>query len=205
MFITFEGIDFCGKTTQVRLLEKYFTDSGREVLVLREPGGTVISEQIREVLLSKKYSGMFSTTEILLFSASRAQLVREVIEPALSQNKIVILDRFYDSTTAYQGNGRGLSLEEVNFINKMAVQNTIPNITFFLDISIEEMLVRKNKRNSDELDRIEESDFNFFIKVRDAYITLSNIESNRFFRINAEQPVEVVHRIIIDQVKRIKL
>src|SRR5512134_2324932 len=117
MFITFEGIDCCGKTTQAKLLIDKLQSLNHPVLFLREPGGTTISEKIREVLLDKKNLKMIQVTELLLFSASRAQLVSEVIKPALIQNKIVICDRYHDSTTAYQGYGRGLTLGAVKTIN----------------------------------------------------------------------------------------
>src|ERR1035437_7478026 len=117
MFITFEGIDFCGKSTQVQLLQKYLENKGERVVIIREPGGTDISEKIRDILLDKKNFKMVTEAEIFLFSASRAQLVREKIRPFLDKGYYVISDRFHDSTTAYQGYGRGLPIESVEHIN----------------------------------------------------------------------------------------
>ncbi|HAB52254.1 MAG TPA: dTMP kinase, partial [Ignavibacteriales bacterium] len=131
MFITFEGIDFCGKSTQVELLRKYLTDRKKIVEIIREPGGTTISEMVRSVLLDKVHENMCSETEIFLFSASRAQLVREKIRPYLMKGYYVISDRFHDSSTAYQGFGRGLSVDAIINIHNLAIGETIPDITFF--------------------------------------------------------------------------
>ena len=131
MFITFEGIDCCGKSTQARQLATRLEESGREVLMLREPGNTRLSEHVREILLNKQYTEMNERTELLLFAASRAQLVAEVILPALADDKIVICDRFYDSTVAYQGYGRQLPLEDIIHINRIATQELVPDMTFF--------------------------------------------------------------------------
>ncbi len=143
MFITFEGLDFCGKSTQVKLIKKYFEDSGKEVELIREPGGVQISEKIRNILLDNKNSEMFSETELLLFSASRAQLVREKIIPYLKSGKVVISDRFLDSSIAYQGFGRGLNKEFVIELQKFAIGEAVPDITFFIDIPIAEVMKRK--------------------------------------------------------------
>jgi len=167
MLVSFEGLDFCGKSTQVELLVNYLTRKGKKVKVIREPGGTVISEKIRDILLDKKNDKMHIEAEILLFSASRAQLVREVIQPYLNDGYYVITDRFYDSTTAYQGFGRQIPLDFVQAINMFAVGGTIPGVTFFIDIPIEESDKRKKHRNGGELDRIEMSKRSFYEKVRD--------------------------------------
>ena len=134
MFITFEGIDFCGKSTQIELLKSYLLKNKKKVQVLREPGGTEISEKIRTMLLDKENSKMLMEAEFLLFSASRAQLVREKIRPYLDEGIYVISDRFHDSSTAYQGYGRRISIEVILSIHKLAIGNTIPDITFFIDI-----------------------------------------------------------------------
>ena len=142
MFITFEGLDFCGKSTQVKLLEENLKGKGQQVKIIREPGGTNISEEVRKILLDKNNSEMFIETELLLFSASRAQLVREIIIPLLEKNYYVISDRFHDSSIAYQGFGRGLDVQSVIEIQNFAIGKSIPRISFFIDIPIEVMLER---------------------------------------------------------------
>lgn len=144
MFITFEGIDFCGKSTQVRLLEEYLSKKNKRIEIIREPGGTKISESIRELLLDNKNSEMMIETELLLFTASRAQLVNERIVPWLKEGYFVISDRFHDSSIAYQGYGRGISVDTVKTIQNFAINKAIPDITFFIDISLEEAAKRKN-------------------------------------------------------------
>lgn len=200
MLITFEGIDFCGKSTQIKLLEKHFEKLNKKIKIIREPGGTEISEKIREILLDKSNNKMFMETEILLFSASRSQLVREKIKPFLDQNFYVICDRFFDSTTAYQGFGRGISYQSVESINKLAVGNLIPDLTFFIDISIEEAEKRKGNIAGEKLDRIENSNNEFFIKVRNGYNELAKKE-NRFRIINGEDLIENIHKKIIKEIE----
>lgn len=196
MFITFEGIDFCGKSTQIKLLKKYFEEKGKEVLLIREPGGAGISELVRTILLDKNNLAMHPETEILLFSASRSQLVREVILPSLKKNKIILADRFFDSTTAYQGYGRGLNLEVVNTINRFAIGDAIPKLTFLIDISVEEAARRKAKIKGEKLDRIEVSDNDFYNRVRGGYLKIAN-EEKRFRIIDGSLPVDEVHEKII--------
>lgn len=203
MLITFEGIDFCGKSTQIKLLEKYLVNNKIETKIIREPGGTEISELIRDILLDKKNNLMFMETEILLFSASRSQLVREKIKPFIEKNYYVICDRFFDSTTAYQGYGRGISPSAVESVNKLAVGELIPDLTFFIDISIEEANNRKQKMNGDSLDRIENSNNEFFIKVRNGYLEIAKREK-RFRIINGENSVENIHQQIINEIEIFK-
>jgi len=143
MFISFEGLDSSGKTTQAQLLVDDFTKSGKEVLFLREPGGTEVSEHIRTILLDKRNSKLSNRAELLLFSAARAQLVAEVIAPALKAGKAVVCDRFFDSTTAYQGYGRGLDIEEVKALNRIAVGGTLPDLTLFVNVDLEEIRRRR--------------------------------------------------------------
>src|ERR1051325_1678028 len=154
MFITFEGLDFSGKSTQARLLQKYFQTNNLSSILIREPGGTPISEKIRQILLDKVNSEMISLTEFLLFSASRAQLIHEVIKPNLEKGNIVICDRYYDSSTAYQGYAGQLETENVNKVNHFATGNLIPDITFLIDVKPEVSLERAARR-SEHLDRIE--------------------------------------------------
>ena len=202
MFITFEGLDFCGKSTQVELLIKYLEERGKKAKVIREPGGTDISEQVRKVLLEKKNSEMFNETELLLFSSSRAQLVREKIIPDLQNGIYVISDRFHDSTTAYQAFGRNLNREFVKNLNSFVIENALPDITFFIDIPVEEVEKRKSIKKN-ELDRIEVSERNFYTNVRIGYNTLAKSES-RFRVIDGMRTIEEIHRQIIEEVEKIE-
>ncbi len=199
MFITFEGLDFCGKSTQVKLLKDYLVRNKKRVNVLREPGGTILSEKIREILLDKENSQMEMETELLLFSSSRSQLVRELIIPLLKDGYYVISDRFHDSTTAYQGYGRGISLDFVEHLNKFVIQNALPDITFFIDIPVEEVIRRKSKIDLFELDRIELSKSNFYENVRKGYLNISEKEK-RFFKIDGTLLIDEIHSIIIDKI-----
>lgn len=198
MFITFEGIDFSGKTTQIRLLEEYLKSAGEKVHIVREPGGTAISEKIRELLLDKNYYEMCSEAEIFLFSASRAQLVRELIKPMLEEGYFVISDRFHDSTTAYQGYGRGVDLDTVCKINELAIGDVIPDLTFFLDLDEVEAQKRKDLLPVSKLDRIESANLEFFRKVREGYLYLSKSEK-RFRLINGSLSVEEIHKRIVKE------
>ncbi|MGQ9644079.1 MAG: dTMP kinase [Ignavibacterium sp.] len=203
MFITFEGIDFCGKSTQVELLKNYFERKGKSVQVIREPGGTEISEKIRDILLDKKNNKMFMETELFLFSASRAQLVREKINPFIKQGEIVISDRFHDSSTAYQGFGRGLPIDAVLNVHKLAIGETIPDITFIIDIPVEVAVKRKSEKTHQELDRIEVSSNDFFEKVRNGYLTLAKNEK-RFRVIDGTQSIETIHHLIINYIEELE-
>lgn len=203
MFITFEGIDFSGKSTQVELLNEYLVKQNKNVLLIREPGGTEISEKIREILLDKKNNAMVMETELLLFSASRAQLVREVIRPHLQKGYYVISDRFHDSSTAYQGFGRGLSVDAVINIHNLAIGNTIPDITFFIDIPNEVAIKRKQKVEHSSLDRIEISDNSFYERVREGYLYLSKKEK-RFKVIDGTQSIDSISEKIISEIKLVE-
>ncbi|MCG8344549.1 MAG: dTMP kinase [Chlorobiales bacterium] len=202
MLITFEGIDGAGKSTQVKKLKKHLTEKGHEVLTLREPGGTIVAEKIRDLLLESKHE-ITPVGELLLFSASRAELVQNVIMPELERNKVVILDRFYDSTTAYQGYGRGLDLQVLERINSISSFGLEPDLTFFLDISPEDALIRKFSEKSiplafeeNELDRMESSGLAFYQKVRNGYLKLA--ESNkRFVLLNASEKPHDIHSQIV--------
>ena len=166
MFITFEGIDFCGKSTQIELLKKHFISENKKVEIIREPGGTAISEKIRELLLSKIHKEMFMEPEIFLFSASRAQLVREKIQPLLDEGYYVLSDRFHDSTTAYQGYGRGVDLDTVNKINHLAIDGTLPDLTFIIDIPVEVAESRKMEKPemSDDVTKDEGASINRMVE-----------------------------------------
>ena len=203
MFITFEGIDFCGKSTQVKLLKDYLIQQKKEVYLIREPGGTEISEKIREILLDKKNNAMVMETEIFLFSASRAQLVREVIRPYLQKGFYVISDRFHDSSTAYQGFGRGLSVDAILNIHNLAIGDTIPDITFFIDIPIDVAIERKKKIAHSDLDRIEVSDNNFYERVREGYLYLAKKEE-RFRVIDGTQNIDQINEQIVKEIKSLE-
>lgn len=200
MFITFEGIDFCGKSTQVGLLRDYLLEQKKDVHLIREPGGTEISEKIREILLDKKNNAMVMETEIFLFSASRAQLVREVIRPYLQRGYYIISDRFHDSSTAYQGFGRGLSVDAILNIHNLAIGETIPDVTFFIDIPNRIALDRKRNIAHSDLDRIEVSDNTFYERVREGYLYLSKKEK-RFKVIDGTQSIQQINELIINEIK----
>lgn len=172
MFISFEGIDCSGKSTQIVMLAESLRARGYNVLIVREPGGTNISEHIRSMLLDLNHGEMDTHTELLLFSASRSQLVVERIQPFLADGGIVIADRFHDSTTAYQGYGRGLDIAAIQEIHAVATHGVLPDLTFFLDISVEESLHRRSQR-AGEVDRMEASNTAFFMRVREGYHTIA--------------------------------
>jgi dTMP kinase len=195
MFISFEGIDGSGKSTQAKLLVKRLQEENRLVLFLREPGGTEISEQIRNILLNKKNLKMTQISELLLFSASRAQLVSEVIKPALLNNTVVITDRYVDSTTVYQGHGRGLHLGGIKGINSLATMGLMPKKTFFIDISVQEMYARR-QTNRQEIDRMEMSNEEFYERVRQGYLELAKEEPGRFVTIDGKESIETIHQQI---------
>ena len=197
MFISFEGIDFCGKSTQVELLKKYLLNQNKRVEVIREPGGTELSELVRNILLDKKHFDMSVETEIFLFSASRAQLVREKIRPYLADGIYVISDRFHDSTCAYQGYGRGIPLQSVEHINRLAIGDTIPDITFLIDIPIDVARQRKAIKEESELDRIETTKGNFFERVRNGYLELARNEK-RFKVIDGTKTELEIHKLIVE-------
>ena len=203
MFITFEGIDFCGKSTQVELLKNFLINHNKNVHLIREPGGTEISEKIREILLDKKNNAMVMGTEIFLFSASRAQLVKEVIRPYLQKGYYVISDRFHDSSTAYQGYGRGLPVDTIMKIHNLAIGDTIPDITFFIDIPNEVALQRKSNKTHLDLDRIEISDNLFFERVRAGYLWLAEKEK-RFRIIDGTQSIEKINGLILNEIKSLE-
>jgi len=201
MFITFEGIDFCGKSSQIKLLEEYLLNNKKKVQVIREPGGTKISEKIRHMLLDKENSRMYMQTEFLLFSASRSQLVREKIRPYLDKGFYVISDRFHDSSTAYQGYGRGLPVKVISAISKLAIGDTVPDITFIIDIPVEVAEQRKQAKYKRHLDRIETSDREFYERVRNGYSELAKMES-RFKVLNGEEKIESLHKQIVNEIEK---
>ena len=174
--ISFEGIDGSGKSTQINLLSNWLSEKKIEFIIVREPGGTYISERIREILLDKKNLQLCSESESFLFLSARTQLVTEVIRPALKSGKFVICDRFIDSTMAYQGYGRGMDLFQIEAMNNMAIGECVPGQTFLLDVDIENSIQR---RTDSEDDRMESAGIEFLRKVREGYIKLSSQFSNR--------------------------
>jgi len=196
LFITFEGTEGCGKSTQVELLAERLRALGHRVRVLREPGGTPIGEEIRHTLKHSKVNvTMTYETELLLMNASRAQLVRETIRPALAVGEIVVCDRFYDSTTAYQGYGRGLDLALVKSVIDFAVGDTRPNLTLLLHVPPEVSAERLQSRQSTlpfVRDRIEEGDRYFFERVAQGYEAIAAAEPNRVRVVSGTGAIEVV-------------
>ena len=192
MLINFEGIDGCGKSTQIHLLKQYLEEHGRQVQVYREPGGTSIAEEIRSILLDSK-NNMSVVSELLLFSAARAQLVQEKIIPALNNGATVILDRFYDSTTAYQGYGRSvLPIDEICVLNKMASYGLVPEITFYLRISQKLALERRLKHVQD---RMEMAGNEFYSRVLDGYEKIIK-DNSRFIVLDGAQSIESIAKEI---------
>lgn len=190
MFITFEGVDLCGKTTQAEILVQRLRNSSFDVTFLREPGGTKISELIRNILLDSQNKEMDPITELFLFSASRAQLVREVIIPSLNSGKIVVCDRFYDSTLAYQGYGRGIEIEKIKIVNELASGGLVPDLTFLIDIPVDEIYKRKKEKYGD-FDRMERSGTEFYERVRKGYLEIAKA-SDRFFIIDGKKKIDEI-------------
>ena len=196
LFITFEGTEGCGKSTQIKLLAEHLKAIGHRVRLLREPGGTPIGEEIRHTLKhSANNAAMTAEAELLLMNASRAQLVREIIRPALATGEMVLCDRFYDSTVAYQGYGRELDLRQVQTVIDFAVGGTKPDLTLFLHVPPAVSAERLRARQAGQpvvRDRIEEADREFFARVAHGYEVIAAAEPQRVRRINAAQPVEIV-------------
>jgi len=197
-FITFEGIDGCGKSTQVKMLVENMNSIEKKTILVREPGGTTISEEIREILLHRHLSDISDRTEALLMTGSRAQLTYEVIMPNLINGRNVVADRFYDSTLAYQGGGRKLDLDWLIKLNYFAIYELEPNVTFFIDILPEEASKRKNK----EEDRIEGAGIEFQTLVRNTYLELSIRFKERFIVIDGHDTIENIHESILAELRR---
>ena len=192
-FFTFEGCEGSGKTTQVELLKEHLAERGFEVLVSREPGGTAIGARIREILLDPGQAGMEPLTEALLFAADRAQQVAQVILPAMREGRVVVGDRFVDSSLAYQGVARGLGLEAVARLNEWATGGLEPTLTFYLDMPVEEALARKSFEGHD---RIEGEPAEFHRAVREAYLMLAKLYSHRVVVVDARASREEIHTLV---------
>jgi dTMP kinase len=196
-FITFEGSEGCGKSTQIRRLVERLEGRGVEVILTREPGGTVIGEKIRHLLqYDPEAAGLTDESELLLFAASRAQLVRERILPALEAGKWVVADRFFDSTTVYQGVGRGLDLAAVRSINQFAVGSAIPDLTLLLDLDAATGHARAVQASGAKEDRIESQPLAFFEAVRHGYLELARAEPDRIAMIDASVGIDEVSAAI---------
>jgi len=204
--ITFEGPDGSGKSTQIELLAGHLRLNGWDVLTTREPGGTPIGDQIRNVLHDVGNTDMVFETEILLYSASRAQLVGQVIRPALAQGTVVLSDRYADSTIAYQGYGRGLDLAVLRRITDFATGGLTPDLTIYLDLPVEQGLERKRHaltQHSGEWNRLDQEDVEFHRRVRQGYLELAAAEPKRWLIVDASPTVEEIQRRIREAVKRV--
>ncbi len=189
MFITFEGIDGSGKSTQLQRLAAALEGQGFPVLCTRDPGGTELGREIRHILLHRP--GYVSPQcELFLFMADRAQHVDELIRPALAEGKIVLCDRFIDSTVAYQGGGRGLPIEDIHQLNAMATGGLKPDKTLLFDAPVD-ILLRRAKNRSDA-DRLEQEDIDFYERIRSQYLALAQAEPHRFLIVNAAQPIDAI-------------
>jgi len=187
LFLSFEGGEGSGKSLQARGLADILTERGREVVLTREPGGTAAGERIRDILLHAREIPLSAEAQVLLFSSARAQLVREVIRPALEAGKIVIADRFFDSTVVYQGHGHGVSLQAIREVTTLAVGTLVPDRTFLLDVPVEVGLTRSGWRAEARWDRFEADAIDFHVRVRDAYLRLAAAEPRRFVVIAADR------------------
>ncbi len=197
LFITLEGIEGAGKSTVIDFIENFITNSGYDVVKTREPGGTAIGEQVREILLNKNNDKLTDDTELLLIFAARAQHLSEIILPNLTSNKIVLCDRFIDASYAYQGAGRGIEQSKINLLENWVMPDIKPDLTFLLDLDPKIAFERTNKRS--DADRFESEDIHFFEKIRQYYLERAENEPERFRVINSELSLEDVQ----EQIKNI--
>ena len=197
LFISFEGVDGCGKTTQVKLLRDKLLSEDDRVELVREPGGIKISEEIRKILLNPNNLSMNFQTEALLMIASRAQLTFDLIIPLLEKGNIVLADRFSDSTLAYQGGGRKLDINMLKLINNFATKNLVPDLTFLIDISPDDAMKRANISSPD---RIESAGIDFQNKVRKTYLDLAKEFSHRFIVLDGYKSVNSIHSFIWNRI-----
>ena len=198
-FVSFEGIEGCGKTTQIALLSEYLKKQAVAHTITREPGGTAVGEGIRKILLTSETIHLTAASELLLFYASRSQNIQEKIKPALDRNEMVICDRYYHASMAYQGYGRGIPLDFIHKITNLVCDRYRPDMTFLLDIEPEVGLQRARARNHarpENEGRFEGEDLDFYNKVRDGYLELAS-EDERIQLIYADRPIEAVHRHIL--------
>jgi dTMP kinase len=197
-FITFEGIEGSGKTTQMRLLYEHLRDRDVPVVVTREPGGTVIGERIRAILLDPTTKGLIPRAELFLYGAARLQHIEEVIQPAIDAGKTVLCDRFMDATVAYQGYGRGIPLSEVKVMSSLVTVDLRPDLTILLDLPVETGLRRARERNEADAasatSRFEQEDLEFHQRVREGYLAVAAADRARVRIVPADQPIEKVAR-----------
>lgn len=197
LFITFEGVDGCGKTTQIKLLKEYFEKQGKTVLLTREPGAKGLGVKLREILLN--YDEEVSPNcESFLFLADRAQHIDTIIKPAVERGEIVLCDRHTDSTVAYQGYGRGVDLDRINMLNDIATSGMKPDLTFIFDIDIETSMSRVGK----EKDRMESAGVEFFKRVREGYLNIAKQEPQRVKLLNGSDKIEDIHSKILDIINK---
>ena len=205
-FITFEGIEGSGKSTQIRLLFEFLKGRGVDVKMTREPGGTVIGEKIRGILLDPTTKGLIPRAELFLYAAARLQHIEEVIQPALDEGKVVLCDRFMDATVAYQGYGREVPLNEVKVVNSLVTVDLRTDLTILLDLPVEVGLGRARERNladaASATSRFEEEDLVFHQRVREGYLAIAAAGRNRVKIIPADQPIEKVARQVQSVVTR---
>ncbi|MBI3397672.1 MAG: dTMP kinase [Deltaproteobacteria bacterium] len=206
-FITFEGVEGCGKTTQMEMLKEHLEWKGCQVVATREPGGTELGEKVRNILLNIDVHPLAPWSELLLYSVCRAQLVNEVIKPALKDKKIVLCDRFSDSTIVYQGYARGLNLEAIAHLNKWITEGIMPSITFIMDcppeIGLRRALDRINTRKEgNKEDRFERENVEFHKKIRDGYLRLAKESTDRIKVINGDREISVIHKDICGIVEK---
>ncbi len=199
LFITLEGPEGSGKTTQSKLLADYLEGRGYAVLCTREPGGTGIGEQIREIILSNDNHSIRDETEVLLFSAARAQIVGELIRPALAEGKIVLCDRYADSTLAYQGYGLGLDREALRAITRFATRGLVPDLTFYIDIPVEDGIARKR---AGAMNRLDQKALEYHTRVRAGYLEMAAAEPRRWAIVDGTRPVEVVQNDMRERLER---
>lgn len=197
-FISFEGIEGSGKSTQARLFAEHLKTKGHNVLITEEPGGTKIGIKIRDILLAPE-NNMDPMTELLLYNSSRAQHVRELIYPALLKNVIVITDRFLDSTVAYQGYARGIDLNVIKTLNEIVAPDLKPSVTFLLDLDVEEGL--KRNRDANKKDRFEQEAIEFHERVREGYLRIAEEEPERIKVVDASGSIKEVNRKILEIVE----
>jgi dTMP kinase len=201
MLITFEGIEGCGKTTQINLLCNYLKDKGNVVVKTREPGGTALGEALRKILLQKNLE-ILPLSELLIFMAIRNQHVEEVIMPSLAEGKVVLCDRFVDATYAYQGYGRQMDPGIIATLNRLVTKGIRPNLTILLDCDVETGLQRKIRPDR-QADRFEKEEISFHEEIRRGYLELAREDAKRFFIVNARQDVEFIHKIIREKVEKL--
>jgi len=202
--VSFEGSEGSGKSTQIARLASRLQKLGHDVVSVREPGGTEIGEQIRNIIVhNSKGDEMCAETELLLFTAARAQLVREVIAPALSRGALVLSDRFLDSSTVYQGIGRNLAADPVQQINRFAVGNVMPDLTIVIDVPMEVSLARIRQRASDIPDRMERENIGFYKKIREGYLLLAKSMPERLAVIDGSKTEEVIEKKIWAEVQKL--